>query len=130
MKTITLKEAYTTALQGKISTIANCETSERHRYSLINDNVKLIADITAVAWKHGKQKKDPQAAANAALLAHAFNVLPEVVEALEKALVKCSSISANIFDDNLDRQKACANLRDVTQSARAAIAKANTLQIP
>jgi hypothetical protein len=70
------------ATRGPYPIIADCGTSEKHRYSIISVDLKSVCDVTAVAWKHGKQKRDPQSKATAELLAHSVNVLPQAHKAL------------------------------------------------
>lgn len=72
-KTITLKEAYSKATKGPLRLH---QTDGKTYPSIRGDGSRCVADCGS--------RSDQVAQANAALLAHAFNVLPEVVTTLEE----------------------------------------------
>lgn len=119
MKTITLKEAYAKATPGKLS-------FDRRNDGLVAFRIAgdgyIIGEAlfqNPVAGFTTSAPNREQAQHNAALLAHVFNVLPEVAEALKVML-------------RLHRDTAKASLRglEATNIADAALAKASQVKIP
>lgn len=103
MKTITLDEAYAKASKRPI----------RARFSP-EPHILTKGRGSSVAWCINQQ--DLRGECDAALLAHAFNVLPEVVEALRTLIAP--------YDGNIDRAPTSVKL------ARAALAKAKKVVLP
>ena len=85
--TITLKEAYKRATKGTLVTSKFTSTQNRERQRIDDSEGRLIA--STIRWRSGSdggnEMELDKANVDAALLAHAFNVLPELVEALNKA---------------------------------------------
>ena len=106
MKILTLEEAYAKAPPKAVP-----------------DEFGLIEDGKGIEWAECLSEHDDQDAHRAALLAHAFNVLPEVVELLELAANQASILAAHIPSE--------AHLYHADEAKmRAALAKANRVQIP
>lgn len=116
MKTIPLEEAYRRATPGPLH-VSPFGTSDFDGLT-IESGFGLIATIAAT---DKESATDPENVANAAVLAHAFNVLPEVVEALRAA--QCYMMEGN-DDPRLERER-----RDSAKIIMSALAKASTVEI-
>lgn len=131
MKTITLKEAYAKATKGPLelmavgSTFKLCTSEaesfvDRHHYLAGSPFVAELNDDFSGDEQHGKSRYEPirdkaVLRANAALLSHAFNVLPEVVEAVV---------------EYLESRRTCKNKVSAKHKLDVALTKANQVQIP
>ena len=82
MSRISLDEAYARATKGPLKA---AEAGYEECHGVFARRIFSISDAE-VAPANGYGEGDEQAAVNAALLAHAFNVLLDVVEALERAV--------------------------------------------
>lgn len=118
MKTLTLDEAFKQATQGPL-TRKMLDGSTKFDHVLTSDGVNSVALVQS--WPHNKigPISQDQTNANAALLAHAFNVLPEVVNLLDKAM----EIIKGEYPESQWRELGVHDME-------AALTKANQVQIP
>lgn len=98
----------------------NATEDTPYRYSILTAEAKGFADVTAVAWKHGKQKNDPESLVRAAYLVHCANHFPKLLEALESDLriFKAAVYDTNPHNDlnrgdSIDYDAACLNVERV-----------------
>lgn len=111
MKTITLKQAYQRATEGPYK---SAEMGFKNNILNIEHTIFSMSDAEIVpAVAHAKTPA--QASANAALLAHAYNVLPELVDALNLA-----------FEDACREERS----QELIDALDVVLTKANTVHIP
>lgn len=112
MKTLTLKEAYALAAKGPMRTYQ--ATAGTH---LCADGRAADNEIVAYVKVSFHSIPPTEQNANAAILAHAFNVLPEAADALELAI------------DALPRPRNEEEIQ-LRIKLRNTLTKINTVQIP
>jgi len=123
MKTITLAEAYAGATKGPLK--QRCmDGSTKFDRSITSDDIVSIA--TVFAWPGNKVSPITQDECdhNAVLLAHAFNVLPEVVKMLAQAI---ACIEASL--DEVPEETREAMVSDMKRY-QSALTKANQVKLP
>lgn len=126
MKTITLKEAYAKATQGPLEIDGSSIQGQWPDFK-----VQVAAMFTtSFAGKDANLNSivREETAHNQALLVHAFNVLPEVVAALEEledALTHSGPCQCCAGSNDEGHEESCRVL-----IARQALAKANQVKLP
>ncbi len=126
--TIALEEAYKRATKGPLVTSKFTSMQNKERQRIDDSEGRLIA--STIRWgsesNGGNEMELDRANMDASLLAHAFNVLPELVEALNKA--------HNLLNYIASHPKAWETIHGRAVDTRAetsvALAKASKVEIP
>lgn len=140
MKTLTLKEAYVKASVGPLKAVEEISTDQSHEFRhYIETDGADFPKARSVAIMAGGAHCQPEGEmakfykpeilaenrVNSALLTHAFNVLPEALEALERLVDRFDSLPLA-----LKLRVATPFHVEIIDRARAAITKANSVSIP
>lgn len=118
MKTLTLKKAYATATPRPWKAVhVPASQLQSNHFQVIGGSPHLPGLLQTVCNINGPHKHSNYEA-NAALMAHAVNALPDVVDALRMFMEQ--------YDGSGDERR---NRPEII-AARAALAKANKVEIP
>lgn len=132
MKKLTIEEAYKKATPGPLRCSYKSAAAARKEGEedgtdggggdgwIGQDKSWLERETVAFLPHHRDVGEDEKRGCNAAILAHAFNVLPEVVEALKEICGNARGNAEGTFSVSADR----------IRSAREILAKASTVEVP